>query len=887
MTTRLLIDAAHPEETRVVVIKGNRLEDFDYESSTKTQLRGNIYLAKVTRVEPSLQAAFVEYGGNRHGFLAFSEIHPDYYQIPVADREKLIAEEEAAAEIDSEQDNTHPPTLATEARAESGQTQDPPGIDDASPGVLRSKPTPTVSLPSETPSNGEATLYVAGTSSESNDDFESSAQQFTSTSDNGNSSSEPVSSSEAGVPSRHGGQSPASSEGSNQDSSITDAGSSDDVDESVRRRRRMRLLRSYRIQEVIKRRQILLVQVVKDERGSKGAALTTYLSLAGRYCVLMPNTARGGGVSRKIVDQADRRRLKSVINELEVPKGMGLIVRTAGSERSRAEIKRDYEYLLRVWENVRDLTLKSTAPCLVYEEANLIKRAMRDLYSKDMDEIMVEGEEAHKNAKNFMRMLMPSHAKRVKLYKDRMPLFQRFQVEEQFDAMHSPQVRLKGGGYLVINSTEALVAIDVNSGRSTKERNIEETALHTNLEAADEVARHLRLRDLGGLVVIDFIDMDDSRNNRTVERRLKDALKADRARIQVGRISGFGLLEMSRQRLRPSLLEASSIQCEHCGGSGYRRSTESTALHVLRVIENECVKKAGGELTVFVSTPVAIYALNHKRAAVERIEALYGVRIFMAGDDTLIPPNSRIERVAGTIPLPVVAAATAEMVMAAAEPSEEDAADDQAAAEDDDLRDRAPEPQRPRDEHRHRRHRDRDRKPAPDQHAQVPVEAQDRPLENQTPQNQGSPPEGEGEIRKRRRRGKRGGRRRRRGGDRGEGASQQQPGQNQPDVMQPAEVPLSEHSVAHNEQAPPHVAPPLASLSASASVQEYQPEPTRSWTPPEPRSEPAYTPPPPPRPSGFVPAELAPRPAASEDRTPPPDAPPPFTRKGWWRRAFE
>ena len=933
MTTRLLLDAAHPEETRVVVVKGSRLEDFDYESSTKTQLRGNIYLAKVIRVEPSLQAAFVEYGGNRHGFLAFSEIHPDYYQIPVADREKLLAAEAEAAEREAQQ------TAAEEASA--GETSMQRADDDASGtgahgdfdgeprsvGAETGEPdaAPTeLGPPSTGPVvtgevTGEAAFYAPPPPApELTDALAPGTEgEFADRpTDESAAVAESHPTAEEGVASRPERGGPRS------DERISDAGSSDDDDEAHRRRRRMRMLRSYRIQEVIKRRQILLVQVVKEERGNKGAALTTYMSLAGRYCVLMPNTARGGGISRKIVDGTDRRRLKSVVGELEVPKGMGLIVRTAGAERSRAELKRDYEYLLRVWENVRDLTLKSTAPCLVYEEANLIKRAIRDSYSKDIDEILVEGEEAYKNAKTFMRMLMPSHAKRVKRYDERVPLFQRYQVEEQFDAMHSPQVRLKGGGYIVINPTEALVSIDVNSGRATKERNIEETALHTNLEAADEVARHLRLRDLGGLIVIDFIDMDDPRHNRAVEKRLKDALKVDRARIQVGRISGFGLLEMSRQRMRPSLLEASTKSCEHCDGTGYVRSTESTALHVLRVIEGEGMKKTGGEITVHVATPVAIYLLNQKRSAITRVESIYGVRVFMAGDDTLIPPQTRIERtMTSTAPPPPPVAIQADGIAerpstadgaAAAAAAEEERADEAAAEaevesevdaeagerNDRPARDFDRERQRDgdrdggrhrRDRHRRDRDRSRDRDRPPEQQGEAAQQQpqQPRPQEGQP---QGPHPEGEGADgqTKRRRRGKRGGRRRRRGGDRGEGfpRDQHQPMQTGSDDL-PQSAPLGDHPIEHHRDE----APDRASAAAYGPV----PMNTKSspaWSAPEPAPPPreAYSrqretyAPPPPRPEPEPRIESAP-PPMSEQEAPAGETKP--ARKGWWRRAFE
>ncbi len=547
MTKRMLIDATHAEETRVVVLSGNRLDEFDFDTSTKKQLKGNIYLAKVTRVEPSLQAAFVEYGGNRHGFLSFNEIHPDYYQIPIADRKALAAQEakEQAAE-----------SAAADARADAGEGE-----------------------AEEASADGKPVEVVSG---------------------------EEI----------------------------------DDIN-----RRRVHPSRRYKIQEVIKRRQIMLVQVVKEERGNKGAALTSYLSLAGRYCVLMPNTARGGGISRKIVNPDDRKRLKAIAAELPVPEGVGVILRTAGLGRTKAEIKRDFKYLMNLWHDIRELTLKSIAPALINEEANLINRSIRDLYTKDIEEVLVDGEDGYRMAKDFMRRLMPSHAKRVIQYDERIPLYYRYQVEGQLDAMHSPVVRLKSGGYIVLNPTEALVAIDVNSGRATRERNIEETAHKTNLEAAEEIARELRLRDLAGLIVIDFIDMEDTKNIRTVERRFKEAMKHDRARVQMGHISPFGLLELSRQRLRPSLLESSTQVCPHCGGSGRIRSTESTALHVLRAIEEEGIRERSHEATVHVPAAVALYILNQKRAMLNGIEERYGLRVTLAADDSLIPPDYRLERV--------------------------------------------------------------------------------------------------------------------------------------------------------------------------------------------------------------------------------------------------
>ena len=623
MATRMLIDAAHPEETRVVVVRGTRLEEFDFESATKQQLKGNIYLAKVTRVEPSLQAAFVDYGGNRHGFLPFNEIHPDYYQIPIADRRALLEQEawEGAAEV--AEDEAAAERLAKSPNGEEASTDN----DEAE--------------------NGDDVVEAASDDQEDGEEKAAADQDDTATVD---ADADPVEASGEDA-SDEGSDEEIEAEAAPDDSKdaigekvrkSVEALGGDELDEVAQPRRRAQ--RRYKIQEVIKRRQIILVQVVKEERGNKGAALTTYLSLAGRYCVLMPNTARGGGVSRKITSQSDRKKLKSIIDGLSVPEGMGLIVRTAGQARSKAEIKRDYEYLLRLWDSVRALTLESTAPSLTYEEANLIKRSIRDLYTKEIDEVLVEGEDGYKAAKNFMKMLMPSHAKRVQPYVDRIPLFHRYKVEQQFDSMHSPTVQLKSGGYIVISPTEALVAIDVNSGRSTKERNIEETAYRTNLEAAEEVARQLRLRDLAGLVVIDFIDMDESRNARNVERRIKDKLKSDRARIQVGRISPFGLLEMSRQRLRPSLQEASTEICDHCEGTGVVRSIESSALHLLRAIEEEGIRGRAAEIIIHAATPVAIYLLNQKRSSLLALEDRFNMDISIAADEALVPPDYRLER---------------------------------------------------------------------------------------------------------------------------------------------------------------------------------------------------------------------------------------------------
>ena len=647
---KMLIDATHPEETRVVVLRGGRVEEFDFESAARKLLRGNIYLAKVTRVEPSLQAAFVEYGGNRHGFLAFNEIHPDYYQIPVADRQALI-EEEAAAEAEEEAAvDAHAEALAARRGGGSGEED---GDERASEAVEPIE----IDTGSEEPETVEPEHRSMAESSLPEDDTISAPAGGASTDENfaanENSADSGDLESADEAPQSTAGESGAGSEGGVHEvesagapvevERVEQVGAAEDAMEELRARPRRRQ-RSYKIQEVIKRRQVILVQVVKEERGNKGAALTTYLSLAGRYTVLMPNTARGGGISRKITNPQDRKRLKAIAAELEVPEGMGLIIRTAGAARTKQEIKRDFEYLLRLWESVRDLTLRSQAPSLVYEEGNLIKRSIRDLYNKDVDEVIVAGDEAHREAKDFMRMLMPSHAKNVTLYAEPEPLFTRFQIERQLNAMFSPYVTLRSGGYLVINQTEALVAIDVNSGKATREFSIEETALHTNAEAADEIARQLKLRDLAGLIVIDFIDMEEKRNNRNVERRLKEALRFDRARIQVGRISHFGLLEMSRQRLRTGVLEGSTSQCPHCQGTGIIRSTESVALAVLRGLEDAITAGARTPLIATTTPSVALYILNNKRPFINDMETRHGLPISVTGSDKLAGANFTIEK---------------------------------------------------------------------------------------------------------------------------------------------------------------------------------------------------------------------------------------------------
>jgi len=683
MTKKMLIDATHAEETRVVVVDGNKVEEFDFESLNKRQLAGNIYLAKVTRVEPSLQAAFVDYGGNRHGFLAFSEIHPDYYQIPKADREALLreeaeaarAEEEEAAKPKSRSRSRKPPaqaaaTAASDADVVVAAAEEPaaspafdpmPVIEDVAAGGVDAGQEEVgvaealADVPPPSAAAGEVEIDVV---------------------------EEPA-------------DPPAlAAAGDDDDAPLAPAGpdyesvGGDDVAEERAQPRAKPRMRRYKIQEVVKVRQILLVQVVKEERGNKGAALTTYLSLAGRYCVLMPNTARGGGISRKITNAADRKKLKEISSSITVPEGAGLIIRTAGAARTKTEIKRDYEYLLRQWEQIRDLTLKSIAPAPIYEEGSLIKRAIRDLYSREMDEILVDGERGYREAKDYMKMLMPSHAKNVKHYAEPLPLFSRFQVESYLSAMFNPVVQLKSGGYIVIDVTEALVAIDVNSGRATREASIEETALKTNLEAAEEAARQMRLRDLAGLIVIDFIDMEDRKNNASVEKKLKDKLKSDRARIQLGRISGFGLLEMSRQRLRPGMIEATTKACPHCHGTGRVRSDDSMALALLREVEEEGVRQRSKEVLIACPVEIANYLLNQKREHIAMIESRFALSVRVEGDPALISPDYRIERfktasrvipAAPVLDLPKVAYPEEDEIVAEAELDEEEA--EEAAAD--------------------------------------------------------------------------------------------------------------------------------------------------------------------------------------------------------------
>ncbi len=726
----MLIDATHAEETRVVVVDGNKVEEFDFESENKRQLAGNIYLAKVTRVEPSLQAAFVDYGGNRHGFLAFSEIHPDYYQIPVADRQALLEEERAYAEAQAAKDDEEP---KPKRRSRGGRGRSKAKAEDAA--------------------NEDAVVATEVDGMETVDVSEDDSNEVSVPEDEASSPMErvaetPVETPDATEGDDHDDQDDdddAGPDASAKDENIESVADEDDS-EDIRPARKPRP-RRYKIQEVIKVRQILLVQVVKEERGNKGAALTTYLSLAGRYCVLMPNTARGGGISRKITNAADRKKLKEIANEIKVPQGAGLIVRTAGAKRTKAEIKRDYEYLQRLWEQIRELTLKSIAPAKIYEEGDLIKRSIRDLYNREIDEVFVEGERGYRIAKDFMKMIMPSHAKNVKRYEESLPLFARYQVESYLSGMFNPTVQLPSGGYIVIGVTEALVAIDVNSGRATKEGSIEQTATKTNLEAAAEVARQLRLRDLAGLIVIDFIDMDERRNNTAVEKMMKDKLKTDRARIQVGRISGFGLMEMSRQRLRPGMIEATTQPCQACHGTGLIRSDDNLALSILRSIEEEGTRRRSREVLIKAPVGIANFLMNQKREHIAQIEARYGLSVRVEGEPHLVSPDFTLEKfktatrnVTQTVSH-VVSVDTSLMDQIDEDESETVVEEDSAPA------DNRPDPQgedgegKPKRRRRRRRGRGRGRgngegqdgdQPSEQAEADAPVEAADAPAEAET-----------------------------------------------------------------------------------------------------------------------------------------------------------
>ncbi len=727
MATRMLIDARHSEETRVAVLKGNRIEEFDFESAEHKQIKGNIYLAKVTRVEPSLQAAFVDFGGNRHGFLAFNEIHPDYYQIPQDDRERLLAEEAEAAEEEArlraeEEEEGNVPGDEYDAEDESAEALAEDLAEDGMEEIDTSEKDKVATI-----EEGN----VDGDDDDADDDDDAEADDDDAEkSDDDSSEDKPRRGRRRGRGRRRQG-----GKGDNKKSRSR----AKEVDEV--RAKRMALRRRYKIQDVIQRRQVILVQVVKEERGNKGAALTSYLSLAGRYTVLMPNSSHGGGISRKINSASDRKRLKQVVADLSLPKSMGLIVRTAGITRTKTEIKRDFDYLARLWDEIRQKTLSSTAPSLVHSDSDLIKRAIRDIYNREIEEVIVEGEDGYKSAKSFMKMLMPSHARRVKAYSDPVPLFQRYGAEDQLRAMYDPVVQLKSGGYLVINPTEALVSIDINSGRSTKEHGIEQTAVATNLEAAREIARQLRLRDMAGLVVIDFIDMEYNSNVRKVEKQMKEALKSDRARIQVGRISGFGLMEMSRQRLRTGVLEATTRECPHCDGTGLVRTASSAGLSALRIIEDEAAKGKGTVIRLSASTEAAVYLLNTKRADLAEIEERYNVsvQVMPEGED-----EGAKMSVASAGPRPAEAPKFAPIV-------DEDEDDDDAPEDFGDDEDDAPKKKR-----RRRRRGGRGRNKKRDDDNAANDDGADENGDNESHEASNDDDDGEDKPKKRRRRGGRG-----------------------------------------------------------------------------------------------------------------------------------
>ncbi|WP_439375244.1 Rne/Rng family ribonuclease [Bradyrhizobium sp. DASA03120] len=941
MPNKMLIDATHPEETRVVVVRGNRVEEFDFETAQRKQLRGNIYLAKVTRVEPSLQAAFVEYGGNRHGFLAFSEIHPDYYQIPVADRQALIeAEEQAHREAEEESENrSHGRRRSRHRNArrrghgERVRSEIVEGLDAGAdpaaqpvegaprPDYTEGAPLEGEQLHTEAEQHGEHDHHEHAHDDHEHDDhhhahddhphdrddhghdrehdhhdrdhadetpapvaavgaepvvasepvaepretqtveahaFEAHAEALAEAVTSATEPAEAVYAAGESVEAPHeAGQAGEEEDDEDEDGEeaeedVVESVGGDDVLEEVPERT-FRPRRQYKIQEVIKRRQVMLVQVVKEERGNKGAALTTYLSLAGRYAVLMPNTARGGGISRKITSAQDRSRLKEVVQDLDVPEGMGIILRTAGASRTKPEIKRDFEYLIRMWETVRDLTLKSQAPTLVYEEGSLIKRSLRDLYNKEIDEIQVAGEAGYREARDFMKMLMPANVSAVKQYRDGQPLFSRMGVESQLDAMFSPTVQLRSGGYVVINQTEALVSIDVNSGRSTREHHIEDTALKTNLEAAEEVARQLRLRDLAGLIVIDFIDMDEKRNNRAVERKLSDCLRQDRARIQVGRISHFGLLEMSRQRIRASVLESSTDPCPHCGGTGHVRSVSSVALQLLRGLEEILMKGATHNLVVRTRTDVALYVLNHKRGHLRDLENGFKVTLSVIADPSVSGPQAYvIDRGEQVHTLEAAKALLAAQAAASPPPLAEEAYDDEefdpeleseieteeteglteeqageAASEQDGQR-------RKRRRRRRGRGGQRDGElredsaptlPEPAMAAGEGEEDAESEQDGEEGEEQAARGEQQGSGERRRRRGRRGGRRRRGGSEEGLAGSIS-------DELAASAPPEASDAVADFDGASGEAAPSIAQAEHSA-----EPQVAQQFAQPEPRAE--------------------------------------------------
>lgn len=1031
MPNKMLIDATHPEETRVVVVRGNRVEEFDFETAQRKQLRGNIYLAKVTRVEPSLQAAFVEYGGNRHGFLAFSEIHPDYYQIPVADRQALIeAEEQAHREAEEESENrshgrrrsrhrnsrrrSHGERVRSDivegldtgadpaAQPVEGQAlpehagggahegehlhadaehhseheghdhdhhdhdhghddhehddhhhahddehhhahdhDDHGHDDDHDHDHAVETPAPVAAIGAE-PAVAAETVAEPQEAAASETHAEALAEAVTSVAEPADAvyaASESTEAPHQDAEARTDEDDEDDEDGEDAEEEHVESVGGDDVMEEVPERT-FRPRRQYKIQEVIKRRQVMLVQVVKEERGNKGAALTTYLSLAGRYAVLMPNTARGGGISRKITSAQDRSRLKEVVQDLDVPEGMGIILRTAGAARTKPEIKRDFEYLIRMWETVRDLTLKSQAPTLVYEEGSLIKRSLRDLYNKEIDEISVAGESGYREARDFMKMLMPANVSAVKQYRDGQPLFSRMGVESQLDAMFSPTVQLRSGGYIVINQTEALVSIDVNSGRSTREHHIEDTALKTNLEAAEEVARQLRLRDLAGLIVIDFIDMDEKRNNRAVERKLSDCLRQDRARIQVGRISHFGLLEMSRQRIRASVLESSTDPCPHCGGTGHVRSVSSVALQLLRGLEEILMKGATHNLVVRTRTDVALYVLNHKRGHLRDLENGFKVTLAVIADASVSGPQAYvIDRGEQVHTLEAAKALLAAQAAASPPPLAEEAYDDEefdseleseveteeteGLTEEQAAGDATPEQDGQRGRKRRRRRRGRggqrdgeareDGAPASPEGvvaaASEGEEDADAEQDGEEGEEQTARGEQQGADARRRRRGRRGGRRRRGGGEEGlAGSIGDELGGNPPpeatDAVADFDSAGSETapSIAHSEHitpVEPQMSQPEPHMSAPVEA-PVQPAPSAAVAEEEPAADDKAA-----RRRSTVrekvsflsssPSEPATQVAAPEPVAPPAPEPAPEAasetpaaprRAGWWSRRF-
>jgi ribonuclease E len=934
MARRMLIDASHPEETRVVVVDGTKLTEFDFETASRKPLKGNIYLAKVIRIEPSLQAAFVEYGGNRHGFLAFSEIHPDYFQIPVADRERLLAEQRAQAEeADERPEERDEPTSEPDDQPDQMPSDAAPEPATAEVTAVEAEGSAPVTEVAEAPPAEQVAPVVdaVGEAEPAATAEPAPAPAAEALAEAAEAPAEPAMAAEMPVDSLAGPAEPTVETVEAPPAEPETLGGDEAGEEQEKRERRRRQpIRQYKIQEVIKRRQILLVQVVKEERGNKGAALTTYLSLAGRYCVLMPNAGRGGGISRKISNPNDRKRMKEILAELEVPQGMGVILRTAGLERSNIDIKRDYEYLIRLWDSIRELTMRSTAPALIYEEGDLVKRSLRDVFDTDIAQVLVEGEAGYQVASEFMRQLIPHQADKVQPYKEPIPLFHRYQVESQFDAMHSPVVQLRSGGYIVINPTEALVAIDVNSGRATKERNIEETALRTNLEAAEEVARQVRLRDLAGLIVIDFIDMEEHRHQRQVEHKVKDAMRNDRARIQIGRISAFGLMELSRQRLRPSLLEHSTEICPHCAGTGRVRSIESAALHALRAIEEEGVRRRSSEIVVSVPPNVALYLLNQKRQALSEIEQRYAFHVTIEADDELHAADCEIERVRqrrDERPAQELARATYDEVEGEGEPAEAAEADgedrpegERAAGEEDGDREG-------RGGRRRRRRRRRGRRDGEDRPEGEAPGGEDRPYsatnghdapadgspagdEAMEPEGEsfGGEEEGEGapadaregqgeqggdQGERRRRRGRRGGRRRR-GREDGEG---ERPGHNGWNAEEPAAASLDGQPAAplDGQPAAPFDGEPVEQMPGGHMPVEQQPfapaMTADSVPPPPPSIAPAIAPPPEP----VVAQAPQPVPEPVEVRAEPPqpsvvvptisaDAPPEKPKRGWWRR---